>query len=207
MKQEDIKVSQSTLMIERANALESTRELLVKHFNLYIPESGSTSVKIACPWRVEHKDGGKDKAMRYYFDTDSAFCFRDHGVIDPVMINSMLWGESKAKTARMMLERAGVFKREHYSKRMQELLEQSHKEVPANQNYAMEALNAALRDCPEYVSRQFNPRVIKMKNTCSERFNPAWTLSDIEKWITASVTYIRMGIEHDEERFGHVVQG
>ena len=190
LKQDTAPVSQTTLLIEQANALESTRELLVQHFNLYIPEQGSVSIKLACPWKFEHKDGGKDKAMRYYFDTDTAFCFRDHGVIDPVYINSMVWGQTRKKTARTMLERAGRLRRESYSKRMQDLLQGQEKENSANQAYAFEALNLALRDVPEYTSNQFNPSVLGAKNICTEKFNPAWSFTEVSRWIEASVLFI-----------------
>lgn len=205
-KEEQGKVSETALLIERANELESTRELLIRHFSLYIPSDGATSIKIPCPWRFEHKDGGKDKGMRYYFDTDSAFCFRDHGVVDPVYINSMVWGETRKNTAKIMLERAGKLKRDHYSTRMESLLSAQVQTQTANQQYALEALNMALRDVPEYVSAQFNSAVIAAKNLCMERFDPQWTLSDIEKWITASVIYIRQVSEkHAKERFGQMV--
>lgn len=197
-KEDTSKVSETQALIDRANALESTRDLLMSEYNILVPEDGANSIKLRCPYAFEHKDGGKDKGMRYYFDSDSAFCFRDHGVIDPVFIRSMKWGETRLKTAKIMLEKAGVFKREHYSVRMTDMLSAEKTKTLANQPYAFEALNLALRNESEYVSHQFNPKVVSAKNRCLESFNPAWTLQDIEKWITASIIYVKQ-VAHAQE--------
>lgn len=177
-------------LLEQAARVESTRELLVTKYHLIIPEHGSTSIKLHCPWGIEHKDRGKEKSMRYYYDTDTAFCFRDHGVVDSVVLRADLWGVSRTKAARSMLEKAGLLKREHWSRRMKTMLEQEEVKSDTNVSYAFSALNSSLSQHSEYLRSQYKKPVVKAKQRCLDAFNPAWSMDSVLKWIETSTAYI-----------------
>lgn len=192
------KVSEATLLIEQANALESTAELLQSEFGVYIPSGGAGSIKMKCIWGVEHKDGGIERSMRYYYETDSAFCFRDHGVIDPVAIRSSVWNVSKTQAAKAMVNNHTVSNRPHWSQRMKEMLEAEEQQFASIPN-AIQALNLKLNGIEGYSDNQYNPRVIALKLKIMEVFDPLWTLTEIEQWLDAASQTME-GIINAKER-------
>ena len=179
-------VSQLTLLIEQANACESVHDILFNHFKIFIPEGGSGSVKLKCPYSLEHKDGGKEKAMRYYYETDSAYCFRDHGVLSPTFLWASEWGVSEAAAARRILDRAGVGKRESWRTRIENIINSPETASSASVSSALTALAMRYRDIDGYVSLQYRPAVLQEKLRVSEMFNPMWDFESVEKWLDYS---------------------
>lgn len=194
-KQEDTRPTDTQDLISRANAQLSCIDLLNKHFGYELEKGGSGSLKLNCVWGYEHLDGGVEKCMRYYWETDRCFCFRDHGVIDAVTLQSYLWNESKARTARQVLESAGLLRREPYYARMPKLLTAAHEEPSMSLPAVQQMFNEQLRLLPVYDKMQYMPDVIALKNTLMQEVEESWNLDEILKWVDESVQKILKKVE------------
>lgn len=186
-------------LIERANSQFSCIDILNKEFGYSIPYGGSGSTKLACIWGWEHKDGGVEKCMRYYWETDQAFCFRDHGIIDVVAIRASQKGLSKSKTAKKLLYEAGLLGKEPWQdriKKAQENLQETHHSSKyMNMNLAEQMFNESLRSVENYATLQFKPLIVQTKNEILEELDPSWSLDELTQWLEKSKQTMRATIE------------
>jgi hypothetical protein len=196
-KEED-KLRYSRDLIERANAQFSCIDILNKEFGYYIPKGGVGSTKLHCLWGWEHKDGGTEKCMRYYWESDTAYCFRDHGVIDVVTIRAVQKGLSKVKTAKLLLQEAGVFNSDPWNVRIQKAQEhmKSERRQPMDMKLAQSMFNQALRSVEGYGKVQYKPDIVQAKNSMMEELDPSWNSEQLLEWIDTSKTKMRDTVEN-----------
>ena len=140
-------------LVARANEITDLR-LMLNELDCDIPEDTVGSWKARCPWGAEHEDGGIDKAMRYYPESNSAFCFATHGMLTPVRLVSMAEGISQHKSAQRLMGSAGI--KYGWRDRFHEMQAASSPYVTATPAYAFSALQVRLRAYPAYMERQYD---------------------------------------------------
>lgn len=188
--QEDERLSKWLALIQRANATSSTIRILNDELRCNVPEySMGKSWKFHCPWGFEHKDHGIEKHARYYWEDDEAFCFKDHGKLDPVGLRAMQWGMPKTAAAKRMLDEAGVLRRKNFRQRMDEMLEmQANPPAPveARLTTARAALYESLSRVPQYAEHQFRPDVQETLQDALQRFDKDWGFPEVLAWVEES---------------------
>lgn len=69
-----------------------------------VGQYAAASMKLYCPFgHVFHQDGGAERAMRVYTDTNSAYCFAGCGYFSPVKLVSMFREISEEQAAEALL--------------------------------------------------------------------------------------------------------
>lgn len=186
-KQEDSK-NNSLDLIERANQQFSCLDILNKEYGYNIPHGGQGSTKQYCIWGWEHRDIGVEKCMRYYWETDTAYCFRDHGVVDVVSIRATERGMSKTRTAKLLLQEAGVFNSDPWNVRIEKskIRIQEHKKPDMDMRLAESMFNSELRSLEDYATLQYKPDIVQAKNSMLEELDPSWSAQQILDWISGS---------------------
>lgn len=174
-------------LIERANVV-SIFDVLDDFFGLTLPRSGD-SYKSYCPFGYEHADGGKmDKGWRTYPASNSSYCFPMHGLMTPVRLIQNKYSLRAEKAAVKILNNYGLLKPKHYKGRYRELLvaqEQARANKVGNPQHAVEALQAALKQDPAYMLRQFDTDVVQAMNVVLERLNEVAAQGDpdaVREW-------------------------
>lgn len=192
-------VNTSLDLIDRANLQFSLIDILNKEFGYDIPYGGAGSTKLHCVWGGEHKDGGIEKCMRYYWDSDTAFCFRDHGVIDVVTIRAAQKGLSKVKTARSLLQEAGIFNNDPWNVRIekiQEHLKENNSRKYVDLRLAEQVFNESLRSLDGYGRLQYKADIIQTKVGLIEELDPSWDLDQLMEWINKAKTIMRETVKN-----------
>ncbi len=139
------------------------------------------SVKIHCPFGdVHHSDGGAEKAMRIYPDTNSAYCFAGCGHFTPVRLVSHAWDRPQAEVAVDLLDQLGH--------RPLSLAEQfaGHEtwNPPPDAGQLAEALKTFCRRIdPSWEDRQFEPLVAARLTQCLRLLDRVATDDDAQRWL------------------------
>jgi len=194
---EDASRSSALDLIERANAQFSCVDILNREYGYEIPKGGSGSTKQHCLWGWEHKDGGVEKCMRYYWESDTAYCFRDHGVIDVVSIRATQKGLSKLRTAKLLLTEAGIFNNDPWNVRVEKA--QEHLKNPTKHTMDMRLAESMytsrLKSIEGYGTLQYRSEVVNLKNSMMEELDPSWNSEKLLEWIEKSRTKMEVAIE------------
>lgn len=95
--------------IDIANEQVSIVSVLLQ-MGIDIPDSSSgNSWKTHCPFEAfYHLDRGGSKALRVYYDSNTAYCFRGCGFLTPVTLFALKTGLSRADAALMLLQTNGI---------------------------------------------------------------------------------------------------
>lgn len=82
---------------------------VLENMGIYVPETSSgVSWKSHCPFEdYYHIDGGRDKSLRIYFESNTAFCFAGCGYLTPVKLFSLKTGLSEIDAAEILLSQSG----------------------------------------------------------------------------------------------------
>ncbi len=122
------------------------------------------SVKVHCPFgEIHHSDGGADKAMRVYVDTNSAYCFAGCGHFTPVRLVAHAWGRPAGDVAGDLLARIG-YRPPATAEVFASLVD--YQPVPDRAHLA-EALKAyCRRTVPDWAAVQFDPVVAGRLSRC-----------------------------------------
>lgn len=192
--------SERSALIERANACGSALRILNDEFGLGIPEeSGSKSWKINCPYQHEHPDGGVDKNCRFYWESDRAYCFADHGVLDFVALRAMQWGIAPMAAARRIVEahEESSARKPWWERAGQARTRLLHADQPPpmSTQHAQAALIEALRAREGYVEAQYRPDVRKALQDVLEALDPSWDFDQTLSWVTSGADYIHSKVE------------
>lgn len=132
-------------------------------FNVSVPEGlGYRSWKTYCPLGWEHPDGGVDKGFRVYEQTNSAFCFVQHGQMGPVRLAQMRWGGKQIVAARRLLEMYQLGQKRHWRQRYEEVLNEREIRQEISPAYVVEALRMALDAIPGYTARQYESKFVSL---------------------------------------------
>lgn len=142
------------------------------------------SVKVHCPFGdVHHSDGGAEKAMRVYPDTNTAYCFAGCGHFTPVRLLSHAWDRPAAEVALDLLDQLGH--------RPLSLADQfaGHETwtPPPDPGQLAEALKTYCRRIdPSWDDRQFEPRVAARLSQCLRLLDRVATDDDANRWLTGA---------------------
>lgn len=144
-------------------------------------ETYSKSWKVFCPFgELYHTDGGAEKAMRVYPDSNTAHCFAGCGFFTPVRLVSHAWGRPQAEVARDLLERAGVKTatlRERFA-----AARDWH--PPPDTTLLAEALKTFCRRlAPDWNTRQFDQDVAWRLTACLNLLTLVSTDADAALWL------------------------
>lgn len=173
-----------------ANDRIRVEDVINEHFapDLPIPYH-STSWKTSCPFEFEHEDFGFEKQFRVYSETNSCFCFKMHGHMDPVILwQSRLPGLSRRQAAIDLLESYGIdTKTKNWRERFKETLAES--EASFDPAPVKRAFQVMLISLPDYGRRQFEGDVITDVDTALkeiERKVPEFkSRKQLERWFNA----------------------
>ncbi len=149
-----------------------------------VDESYGKSIKVHCPFGdLHHIDGGADKAMRIYPDSNSAFCFAGCGYFTPVRLVSHAWGRPYAEVAEELLDHAGV-KRKSLRERFTEARDWS---PDVDRTMLAEALKTYCRRvCPDWLERQFDARVGDRLTRCLVLLDLVGDAAQAQEWLAGS---------------------
>jgi hypothetical protein len=175
-----------------AMALEKVRieDVINQYFNpdLEIPYN-TTSWKTSCPFQFEHEDYGFEKQFRVYSETNSCYCFKMHGHMDPVSLwQARLPGATRRQAAIALLEAFGIeTNTKHWRERFREA--QDLRDEPFDPAPVKRAFQTMLHSLPDYDKRQFDGDVITDVDTALgeiERRVPEFKSSkQLEMWFNS----------------------
>ena len=167
---------------------------VLSDFDISLPPDAS-GWKFHCPFGEEHRDGGIDRAARYYSETNSAYCFSSHGVLTPTKIRARQWNMPPLKAAFKMLEDAGMpVGKISYRKRMEDLAER--RQIAASgkdldRQAVMEALGVALRGLEGYTERQYDADVRAVMEKALEALVLVEDVDQARRWLAAVKERVR----------------
>lgn len=142
--------------IEKANEIP-IQDVLKDYFDIYVPMELESAWKTFCPFGFEHSDFGLEKAFRVYPDSNSSFCFAEHGSMNNVRLLQMHEGISAKKAARKLLVHYGLMDTFDWRKHFQEIAEQRAEQTAISTASLVEALHLALSSHPAWSHLQFHP--------------------------------------------------
>lgn len=145
-----------------ANENVRVEDVINEYFSPDLPiPYHSTSWKTSCPFQFEHEDFGFEKQFRVYSETNSCYCFKMHGHMDPVILwQSRLPGSTRRQAAIDLLETYGVeTKTKSWRERFREA--QAEKQSSFDPAPVMQAFQVMLSSLPDYGKRQFDGDVIE----------------------------------------------
>lgn len=148
--------------VEMANSKVRIEDVINEYFNPDLPVPyDATAWKTSCPFQEEHADHGFEKQFRVYSETNSCYCFKMHGHMDPVTLwQSRLPGTTRRQAAIDLLETYGIeTKTRHWRERFRET--QMEKEVEFDPVPVIRAFQLMLHSLPSYSRLQFDGDVIE----------------------------------------------
>jgi hypothetical protein len=153
--------------VDRANELIRVEDVLNKHFNLgeEIP-ADTDRWRTYCPFGYEHEDGGRVKELRIYTSSNTCYCHKMHGNMDPVRLwqHHLGFDRSRRKSAIDLLETYGISTRsKSYQEVYKEVSEGAQVELVAPP--VIQAFHSYVRSFPDYWQRQFDEPVIELMDT------------------------------------------
>ena len=180
--------------IERARKVP-IHDVLRDFCNITVPYSEG-SYKTYCPFSSEHPDGGKDRTMRVYSATNSAYCFALHGNMDPVSLVVLLKGIPARVAAQQVLQKYNIPSRAPWRQRYQEiLLDSERRESQAVDAAALvEALHVALSQEPHYLDSLFSRRlndVLEARLQVLDSIVGTANEEEIREWFQSTVEMAR----------------
>jgi hypothetical protein len=150
-----------------ANEKVRVEDVINEYFapDLPIPYQ-STSWKTSCPFQFEHEDFGFEKQFRVYSETNSCYCFKMHGHMDPVILwQSRLPGANRRVAAIDLLETYGIeTKTKNWKERFRETA--AERTMILDPAPVMQAFQVMLHSLPDYGKRQFEADVIDDVDVC-----------------------------------------
>lgn len=169
-------------LIDRANSEVSIFDVLEHFFDIRVPREGR-SWKAYCPFAYEHGTNRADKGWRTYPDSNSSMCFIMHGYMGPVRLISLKYSERQVKAAERLLKYFGHLEELPWKDRFAQMQAESENQGPSigNPQHAVAALDAALKDHPQYVRRQFDTDVMKAMEVVLDRLDEVVRDGDPEK--------------------------
>jgi hypothetical protein len=171
-----------------ANERVRIEDVINQHFNPDLPVPyHTTSWKTSCPFAFEHEDFGFEKQFRVYSETNSCYCFKMHGHMDPVSLwQSRLPGLTKRQAAIDLLETYGIdTKTRNWRERFRET--QAEAASAFDPGPVKRAFQVMLLSLPDYGKRQFDEDVIADVDTVlkeiEEKVPKFRSRKSMERWF------------------------
>lgn len=151
-----------------------------------IGDFSTGSIKVHCPFGFLHIDGGYDKAMRVYPDTNSAHCFAGCGTFTPVKLLAKIMDISDREAVDVVLEETGYVAPD-YASRWASL----HAEPLVDHDGLSEALKVACaRLDPTWEARQFEDVVSAALTKCLGLLPKVTTPAEATMWLSTTKQYM-----------------
>lgn len=156
---------------------------------LDVGDVSAVSMKLYCPFGdVYHHDGGSEKSLRIYPETNSAWCFAGCGYFSPVKLVALKRDLSEEEAAEAMLEETG-YVAPNYSDQWDALVNETKL---ADTTSLAEALKVACsRMTPDWEELQFTSSVSSMLARCLALLAKVRTEEDADKWLATTKTAMR----------------
>lgn len=153
-----------------------------------VPEPRVSGARAWCPFgEYSHPDGGRDKALRVYYD--HAFCFAEWLWLSPVKILALMSGIDDETAAGHLLDSIG-YRPESYSDAWDKIVSQAAEPSPG-------ALAEALRiwltaRYPDWAARQYEDRIAAALGACLGLLAQVRTESDCRLWLARAKQVMTM---------------
>lgn len=180
--------------IDEANERINIADLLAS-IGVFIPtairEGGNR--KLHCPFGFYHSDGGLAKAMRFYANSNTVYCFSCSKRYSPVTLAAAKWDCSWNNAAFRLLEDAG-FKPKTIEERWTDAI------APIVSEPDIIALAESLKTycsaiSPDWQSLQYTDSIGTMLNRCLDLLGSVRTDEDAMKWLRTCKQVMRKLLE------------
>lgn len=169
--------------IDTANEHVSIADLLTT-FGIYIPGDAVSggSKKVYCPFGFYHSDGGTTRAMRIYYQSNTAYCFSCSKRYTPVKLAAAKWDCPWNTAAMRLLEDAG-FKPKTIKERWVDAT------TPEENKPDLIALADALKMycsavSSDWATTQYSDKVADKLDKCLTLLDSVATDEDAYKWLS-----------------------
>lgn len=160
-----------------------------------VPEARATGSRAWCPFgEFSHPDGGREKALRVYYD--HGFCFAEWLWLSPVRIFAMMRGLAEEEAAEQLLAQTG-YQRGSYAEEWDALV--SAPQVPDRSALA-QALRIWLEgNFPEWGDRQYESDAAGALSGCLGLLGSVETDADCEFWLDSAKTVMTRYLGGDRD--------
>jgi hypothetical protein len=189
-------------LIERCDELISIIDVL-EQMGCDVPRGEYSSWKMHCPFGYEHPDGGIDKNFRAY-PPSNVNCFAMHGFLTPSSLYARWKGLSRERSAKILLEEAGLLKYQNYREKWNELADEREAAREANTALGstadlVKALQQALHRNLNYKAAEFSPGVREAWRVVLTALDVLWSRSDTDRaklqvWFERSLLKINNAV-------------
>lgn len=176
--------------IEAANRISIIKLLRVLH---NIDADEQLPMKLYCMWGNTHADGGLERALRTYPETNSAFCFAGCGWQDPVGLARRTWGLRAYRAAQRLNDEYG-----DPTKTWQERVEANARSTtPADIKAILPAvLHYHLQADPDYGTLSLDPRVLAATEAALVQLDGANpTPDEARAWLGTAVKAVSEALD------------
>lgn len=180
--------------IDKANEIVGIADLLTT-FGIYIPSDAQSggSKKVFCPFGFYHSDGGTTRAMRIYYQSNTAYCFSCTKRYTPVKLAAAKWDCPWSTAALRLLEDAG-FKPKTLTERWVEAT------TSVENKPDLIALADALKMycsgiCSDWAIKQYSDTVAAKLDRCLSLLDSVATSEDADKWLSVCKVAMRRVLE------------
>ncbi len=144
------------------------------------------SMKVFCPFGlINHSDGGMEKAMRVYVDSNHAWCFACHAFYTPVKMVALARQMDWVTTAGVLLESIG-YRAPSDVELFQEMAEQTLK--PDSAQLADALKQFCRRVIPQWRTRQFDREEAALLDRCLRLLDQVRTDEEAQLWLNTAKT-------------------
>lgn len=144
------------------------------------------SMKVHCPFgALFHSDGGMEKAMRVYVDSNHAWCFACHAFYTPVKIVATAGSMDWATAATVLLDKIG-HKPATLDDEWRAVVEHHQDPDPAQLADALKLY--CQRVIPGWRSRQFDRAEASLLTRCLQLLDLVRTDEEAQLWLNTSKT-------------------
>ena len=176
-------------LIETANEYVSI-SVVFNWLKIDVPESQSgTTFKVHCPFEeFYHIDQGRQKSLRVYYSTNSAFCFAGCGYMTPVSLFSQKTGLTNVESASFLLSKQGY----DLPSLEQDMIILANQPTTINYSSLRQALQFyCSRIFVGWNTLQFEDFVLDAMSHCLELLDKVETETDANEWLNQSKTYLK----------------
>jgi hypothetical protein len=180
--------------IDTANEHVNIADLLTS-FGIMVPSDAVSggSKKVFCPFGFYHSDGGNSRAMRIYYQSNTAYCFSCSKRYDPVRLAAAKWDCPWNAAALRLLEDAG-FKPKTLKERWAEATTQEENKPD------LIALADALKMycstiCSDWSTAQYSDKVAAKLDKCLSLLDSVATDDDAYKWLSTCKVVMKKVLE------------
>lgn len=141
-------------LVQRANEVPIA-DVLDEFFMIKVAtDVGDASMKMECPFGIDHADGGMEKAWRVFVESNYSYCWGGHGPMNPVKLIQLREEVGAGLAAKKILERFNLMRAKGWRQRAAEILvAQQQSQTVLSVPHAVAALQSYAETYDTYSSR------------------------------------------------------